>query len=116
MTGIEPVFEKGYPCWEAVNRGAPMAETEEITLKTINESLNQVLDRLSEIEMILNDPMHGLDLPEGLTMQAGTMVDENSLVDFDGGITLSDIDMSDTITINLNETKPTFTIVGDDDD
>lgn len=101
-----------------------MTGTEEITLKTINDSLNQVLDRLSEIEMILNDPMHGLDLPEGLTMQAGTMVDESALVDLssmssvelDGGVTMSDIDMSDTITINMNETKPTFTIVGDDDD
>lgn len=40
----------------------------EITLKTLNDNLQQVLDRLSEIEMILNNPMHGIDMPDGVDM------------------------------------------------
>lgn len=79
MTGIEPVFEKGYPCWEAVNRGAPMAETKVTTMDDLMAGINQIMDRLSEIEMILNDPMHGLDLPEGVTMEAGTILNTDNM-------------------------------------
>jgi hypothetical protein len=48
-------------------------------------------DRLSEIELILNDPLHGLDdlLPDGFTMEAGTMLDA------DYPATLTDIKTED---------------------
>lgn len=49
----------------------------EITLEDIKDGLNQIYDRLSEIELILNDPMHGLAMPEGMTMQAGTVLNFN---------------------------------------
>lgn len=78
-----------------------MTGTEEITLKDINNALNQVLDRLSEIEMILNDPMHGLDLPEGLTMQAGTVMDLDTVI---------------TTQFEMNEGESTFTLTGDKND
>jgi len=71
MIGIEPVFEKGYPSWEAANRGAAMAETEVTTMDDLMAGINQIMDRLSEIEMILNDPMHGIELPEGVNIDVG---------------------------------------------
>lgn len=37
-------------------------------LDLVLDQLNQVTDRLSEIEMILNNPMHGIDMPEGVDM------------------------------------------------
>lgn len=43
----------------------------DITLKDVKDDLNQILDRLSEIEMILNDPMHGIELPEGVNVDVG---------------------------------------------
>lgn len=42
-----------------------------VTLESINDNLNSVLDRLCEIEMILNDPMHGIELPEGVNVDVG---------------------------------------------
>jgi hypothetical protein len=42
-----------------------------VTLESINDNLNSVLDRLCEIEMILNDPMHGIELPEGVNVGVG---------------------------------------------
>ena len=35
-----------------------------VTLKDVKDDLNQILDRLSAIEVILNDPLHGIDFPE----------------------------------------------------
>ena len=37
-------------------------------LDKVLDQLNQVTDRLSEIEMILNNPMHGIDMPDGVDM------------------------------------------------
>ena len=118
MTGIEPVFEKGYPCWEAVNRGAPMAETKVTTMDDLMAGINQIMDRLSEIEMILNDPMHGLELPEGVTMQAGTMIDTDAMTDvtITTDPSLFDIEsMSDHTILNKeNITLTTLNLTGDD--
>ena len=112
MTGIEPVFEKGYPCWEAVNRGAPMAETKVTTMDDLMAGINQIMDRLSEIEMILNDPMHGIELPEGLTMEAGTMVDLDGV-----SPTLFDLEsMHDHNILKEDITLTTTTITGDVND
>ena len=49
------------------------------------DRLNQVTDRLSEIEMILNNPMHGIDMPEGV----GMSIDPTG-VSFDGHYVDSD--------------------------
>lgn len=42
-----------------------------ITLKDVKDDLNQILDRLSAIEIILNDPMHGIEFPEGVNVDVG---------------------------------------------
>ena len=35
---------------------------------SVEEKLDNILERLTEIEKILNDPMHGIDMPEGVDM------------------------------------------------
>ena len=42
-----------------------------ITLEDVKDDLNQILDRLSAIEIILNDPMHGIEFPEGVNVDIG---------------------------------------------
>lgn len=51
----------------AITNGGRTSSTEE-KLDLVLDQLNQVTDRLSEIEMILNNPMHGIDMPEGVDM------------------------------------------------
>ena len=72
-------------------RGLIMTGTKEITMNDLMAGINQMNDRLSEIELILNDPLHGLDdlLPDGFTMEAGTMLDA------DYPATLTDIKTED---------------------
>ena len=54
-----------------------MTGTKVTTMDDLMAGINQIMDRLSEIEMILNDPMHGIDLPEGLTIDVGTMAPDD---------------------------------------
>lgn len=56
-----------------------MTGTKVTTMDDLMAGINQIMDRLSEIEMILNDPMHGLDLPEGVTMEAGTILNTDNM-------------------------------------
>ena len=42
-----------------------------VTLKDVKDDLNQILDRLSAIEVILNDPLHGIDFPENVKVDVG---------------------------------------------
>ena len=65
-----------------------------VTLESINDNLNSVLDRLCEIEMILNDPMHGIELPEGVNVDVGEQ---------------PTVDMSMTYTID----PPNYTLADD---
>ena len=53
-----------------------MTGTKVTTMDDLMAGINQIMDRLSEIEMILNDPMHGLDLPEGLTVDVQSIDDQ----------------------------------------
>ena len=55
------------------------ADQIENKLDKVLDQLNQVTDRLSEIEMILNNPMHGIDMPEGVDMSINP-----TAVSFDG--------------------------------
>lgn len=71
-----------------------MTGTDQVTLKELRDGLNQVLDRLSEIEMILNDPMHGIELPEGVNVDVGEQ---------------PTVDMSSTISID----PPNYTLADD---
>ena len=52
-----------------------MTGTKNVTMEDLMAGINQMNDRLSEIELILNDPLHGIDLPEGLTIDVGSMDD-----------------------------------------
>jgi hypothetical protein len=52
-----------------------MTGTKNVTMEDLMAGINQMNDRLSEIELILNDPLHGIDLPEGLTIDVGSMGD-----------------------------------------
>ena len=55
-----------------------------VTLKDVKDDLNQILDRLSAIEVILNDPMHGIEFPEGVKVDVGAGIesfDGNYVVD-----------------------------------
>ena len=54
-----------------------MTGTKEVTLEDLMAGINQMNDRLSEIELILNDPLHGIDLPEGLTIDVGSMAPDD---------------------------------------
>ena len=54
-----------------------MTGTKVTTMDDLMAGINQIMDRLSEIEMILNDPMHGIDLPEGLTIDVGSMAPDD---------------------------------------
>jgi hypothetical protein len=54
-----------------------MTGTKEVTLEDLMAGINQMNDRLSEIELILNDPLHGIDLPEGLTIDVGSMASDD---------------------------------------
>jgi hypothetical protein len=56
-------------------RGLIMTGTKNVTMEDLMAGINQMNDRLSEIELILNDPLHGIDLPEGLTIDVGSMDD-----------------------------------------
>ena len=62
-----------------------MTGTNDVILKELRDGLNQVLDRLSEIEMILNDPMHGIEMPEGVNIDVG----EQPIVDMDSTYTIN---------------------------
>ena len=52
-----------------------MTGTKNVTMEDLMAGINQMNDRLSEIELILNDPLHGIDLPEELTVDVGLMDD-----------------------------------------
>ena len=52
-----------------------MTGTKNVTMEDLMAGINQMNERLSEIELILNDPLHGIDLPEGLTVDVGSMDD-----------------------------------------
>ena len=54
-----------------------MTGTKKVTLEDLMAGINQMNDRLSEIELILNDPLHGIDLPEGLTIDVGSMASDD---------------------------------------
>lgn len=45
MTGIEPVYEKGYPCWDAVNRDNNMSNTNQLEMKLHEQ--NEKISKLS---------------------------------------------------------------------
>ena len=51
-----------------------------VTLQDVKDDLNQILDRLSAIEVILNDPLHGIQFPENVNVDVGGAGIEN----FDG--------------------------------
>lgn len=51
-----------------------------VTLQDVKDDLNQILDRLSAIEVILNDPLHGIQFPENVNVDVGAAGIEN----FDG--------------------------------
>ena len=53
-----------------------MTGTKATTMDDLMVGINQIVDRLSEIEMILNDPMHGIELPEGLTVDVQPIDDQ----------------------------------------
>ena len=55
-----------------------MTGTKNVTMEDLMAGINQMNDRLSEIEMILNDPLHGIDLPEGLTVDVGAPNDPSA--------------------------------------
>jgi len=57
MTGIEPVFEKGYPCWDAVNRGATMADTNQLEMKIheLNEKIGKLNHEVETLKNVLNN-------------------------------------------------------------
>tara|TARA_B110000858_G_scaffold41426_1_gene47251 strand:+ start:426 stop:629 length:204 start_codon:yes stop_codon:yes gene_type:complete len=55
-----------------------MTGIKETTMEDLMSGINQIMDRLSEIEIILNDPMHGIELPEGLTVNVESLDDQPS--------------------------------------
>ena len=59
-------------------RGLTMTGIKETTMEDLMSGINQIMDRLSEIEIILNDPMHGIELPEGLTVNVESLDDQPS--------------------------------------
>ena len=86
-----------------------------VTLKDVKDDLNQILDRLSAIEVILNDPLHGIDFPENVKVDIGeqpTMA--AGIENFDGNYTpesVYDMNMSAAVdTINVS-TSPTVTSI-----
>ena len=84
----------------------------EITLKDVKDDLNQILDRLSAIEIILNDPMHGIEFPEGVNVDVGeqpTMA--SGIENFDGNYDMNltaavdNIDERSNSTIQIQSTS-----------
>ncbi len=55
-----------------------------VTLKDVKDDLNQILDRLSAIEIILNDPLHGIDFPENVKVDVGEQPNVAGIESFDG--------------------------------
>ena len=79
---------------------------------SVEEKLDNILERLTEIEKILNDPMHGIDMPEGIGMSInsegigfdGNYVDSagNNLA-FTTGYDVSNIDVKYDSLIDFDE-------------
>ena len=55
-----------------------------VTLKDVKDDLNQILDRLSAIEVILNDPLHGINFPENVNVDVGAQPYAAGIENFDG--------------------------------
>jgi len=75
-----------------------MAETKVTTMDDLMAGINQIMDRLSEIEMILNDPMHGIELPEGVNIDLG----EQPTVD------MSSMFSQDNLTVSIEQAEKPF--------
>ena len=79
---------------------------------SVEEKLDRILERLTEIEKILNDPMHGIDMPEGIDMSInpegigfdGNYVDSagNNLA-FTTGYDVSNVDVKYDSLIDFDE-------------
>ena len=87
-----------------------------VTLKDVKDDLNQILDRLSAIEVILNDPLHGIDFPENVKVDVGEQP-AAGIESFDGHYTpesVYDMNLSAAVdavdTINVS-TSPTVTSI-----
>ena len=94
----------------------------EITLKDVKDDLNQILDRLSEIEMILNDPMHGIELPEGVNVDVGEQptVTMDSMYDMNSTAAVDTIQIATVPTVTMedssyNTNNITFSIGSEND-
>ena len=89
-----------------------------VTLKDVKDDLNQILDRLSAIEVILNDPMHGIDFPENVKVDIGEQPTMAAGIEtFDGNYELTKysmypdnagVDNITTVSIN-DDSQLTFT-------
>ena len=83
----------------AITNGGRGSSTED-KLDLVLDRLNQVTDRLSEIEMILNNPMHGIDMPEGVEMNI-----DPAGVGFDGQYVDS---AGNNLAFTTNQQDPTY--------
>ena len=61
-----------------------MSGTKTVTLQDVKDDLNQILDRLSAIEVILNDPMHGIEFPENINVDIDEQPTVGGIESFDG--------------------------------
>ena len=72
-----------------------------VTLKDVKDDLNQILDRLSAIEIILNDPMHGISFPEGVNVEVGDQPSDD--MNLTAAVDNIDAMVADRLATDLNE-------------
>ena len=86
-----------------------------VTLKDVKDDLNQILDRLSAIEVILNDPLHGIDFPENVKVDIGEQPTMAAGIEsFDGHYTpesVYDMNLSAAVDTIHVSTSPTVTSI-----
>ena len=89
-----------------------------VTLKDVKDDLNQILDRLSAIEVILNDPLHGINFPENVKVDIGEQPTMAAGIEtFDGNYELTKYNMypdnagvDNITTVSINDdSQLTFT-------